>query len=210
VNSCIGSAVPDSHLIAPAARGRCFSRLTRDPLSFVLPKESRQRKGAPAAAPVLRTGSLRYSPPAGAAELAPTGLRQSSPFSRRRLRCSAPQRAQKASRCDRSFNPIAPQVAVGFDLSPLPSRRAAQGRRGDVGEDCLSPAGASSAAAPAFRAAQGTDSAALSPNRRDGGVAFSFPTFFWRDKRKRVARQARNLASTATPSAAGNKQKVQP
>jgi len=67
-------------------------------LSFASPKESSQRKGDPRVG-ARYAGSLRYSKPAGAAELGPAGLRQSSPFIRRFLRCSAPlMGTQKASR----------------------------------------------------------------------------------------------------------------
>jgi hypothetical protein len=48
-------------------------------------------------------GPLRYSKPAGAAELGPAGLKQSSPFIRRFLRCSAPlMGTPEASRNDGS------------------------------------------------------------------------------------------------------------
>ena len=65
-----------------------FSRLRRALLSFASPKESKQRKGDPGRRPATR-GSLRYSVWAGAAELAATRLKQSSPFFRPNLRCSA-------------------------------------------------------------------------------------------------------------------------
>jgi hypothetical protein len=50
----------------------------------VAKEEGDPRVGVPCGDP------LRYSKPAGAAELGPAGLRQSSPFIRRFLRCSAP------------------------------------------------------------------------------------------------------------------------
>ena len=80
-----------------------FSRLRRALLSFASPKESKQRKGDPGRRPATR-GPLRYSVWAGspqeyyfpmlriaqgAAELAATRLKQSSPFFRPNLRCSA-------------------------------------------------------------------------------------------------------------------------
>ena len=82
---------------------RGVSRLRRALLSFASPKESKQRKGDPGRRPATR-GSLRYSVGAGApreyffpmlriaqgaAELAATRLKQSSPFIRPNLRCSA-------------------------------------------------------------------------------------------------------------------------
>ncbi len=68
--------------------GRGVSRLRRALLSFASPKESKQRKGDPGRRPATR-GPLRYSVWAGAAELAATRLKQSSPFFRPNLRCSA-------------------------------------------------------------------------------------------------------------------------
>ena len=67
---------------------RGVSRLRRALLSFASPKESKQRKGDPGRRPATR-GSLRYSVWAGAAELGASPLRQSSPFFRPNLRCSA-------------------------------------------------------------------------------------------------------------------------
>ncbi len=82
---------------------RWVSRLRRALLSFASPKESKQRKGDPGRRPATR-GPLRYSVWAGspqeyffpmlriaqgAAELAATRLKQSSPFIRPNLRCSA-------------------------------------------------------------------------------------------------------------------------
>ena len=78
--------------------GRGVSRLRRALLSFASPKESKQRKGDPGRRPATR-GSLRYSVWAGAAELAATRLKQSSPFIRPNLRCSASHKGPgKASR----------------------------------------------------------------------------------------------------------------
>ena len=67
---------------------RWVSRLRRALLSFASPKESKQRKGDPGRRPATR-GPLRYSVWAGSAELAATRLKQSSPFFRPNLRCSA-------------------------------------------------------------------------------------------------------------------------
>src|SRR5574343_946677 len=60
-------------------------------LTFFLRRqeESKQRRRRPWVGAGC-AGSLRYSPLAGAAELGPLGLRQSSPFIRQRLRYLAP------------------------------------------------------------------------------------------------------------------------
>ena len=63
-------------------------RLAGVSLSFASPKESKQRKGDPWVG-VPFGDSLRYSGLAGAAELGPAGLKQSSPFFRQQLRCLA-------------------------------------------------------------------------------------------------------------------------
>jgi hypothetical protein len=65
------------------------SALRAGVLSFASPKESSQRKGDPWVGAGY-AGPLRYSALAGAAELGAAPLRQSSPFFRQRLRCSAP------------------------------------------------------------------------------------------------------------------------
>ena len=78
------------------------SALRAGVLSFASPKESSQRKGDPRVGAGF-AGSLRYSNPAGAAELGATPLRQSSPSFRRFLRCSAPlMGTPKTSRNDGS------------------------------------------------------------------------------------------------------------
>ena len=60
-------------------------------------KKVSKEKATPGSAPLR--GSLRYSALAGAAELGATPLKQSSPFFRQRLRCSAPLKgARKAAR----------------------------------------------------------------------------------------------------------------
>ena len=69
---------------------RWFSRLRRDLLSScVAKKKVSKEEGDPVRRRAL-PGSLRYSVEAGAAELAATRLKQSSPFFRLNLRCSAP------------------------------------------------------------------------------------------------------------------------
>ena len=60
-------------------------------------KKVAKEKATPGSAPLR--GSFRYSALAGAAELGAAPLKQSSPFSRQRLRCSAPLKgARKTSR----------------------------------------------------------------------------------------------------------------
>ena len=76
---------------------RGVSRLRRALLSFASPKESKQRKGDPGRRPAAR-GSLRYSVWAGSAELAATRLKQSSPFIRPNLRCSASHKGPERRR----------------------------------------------------------------------------------------------------------------
>jgi len=84
---------------------RGVSRLRRALLSFASPKESKQRKGDPGRRPATR-GSLRYSVGAGSAELGPAGLRQSSPFIRPHLRCSASHKGPEKRRVTASNTPF--------------------------------------------------------------------------------------------------------
>jgi hypothetical protein len=73
-------------------------RLEGVSLFLASPRKSKQKEGDPRVGAGC-AGPLRYSPLAGAAELGPTGLRQSSPSLRQQLRCSAPLRGtRKASR----------------------------------------------------------------------------------------------------------------
>ena len=125
-------------------------------------------------------GSLRYSVLAGAAELGPAGLRQSSPFFRQRLRCSAPPKGPgKPSVAGEGFfdfgHFFGPTVAFLFSdriLSPdafrvplrgAEQRRLAGGFRRGLSEG-RSPEFRSR---PACRVAQGTGVAGADP-----GVAF--------------------------------------
>jgi hypothetical protein len=189
----------DKPVSAPDARAFfLLSRQEKEAKEKASPARRRIDEGDPVPCATRRRRGLRNS-----------ALRASDsprPFSAGA--CVARRRAGHGAVCDGPKTPTPFQNPIGLDLPPLPSRRAAQGRRGDVGEDCLSPraARASSAAAPAFRAAQGTDSAASSPNRRDGGVAFFLGSFSWRNKKKNLARQARNLTSNEPSRAAGIEQ----
>ena len=76
-----------------------FSRLRRALLSSCFAKKKvSKEEGDPGRRPATR-GPLRYSVWAGSAELGPAGLRQSSPFIRPTLRCSASHKGPgKASR----------------------------------------------------------------------------------------------------------------
>jgi len=83
----------------------------------VAKEEGDPRVGVPCGDP------LRYSKPAGAAELGPAGLRQSSPFIRRFLRCSAPlMGTQKASRNDGSAQEELRSVFCGQQLEKAKNR----------------------------------------------------------------------------------------
>jgi hypothetical protein len=77
----------------------CFSRLRRELLSSCFAKKKvTKEEGDPGRRPAAR-GTLRYSVWAGAAELGPAGLKQSSPLFRPNLRCSASHKGPgKASR----------------------------------------------------------------------------------------------------------------
>jgi hypothetical protein len=104
--------------------GGGVSRLRRALLSFASPKESKQRKGDPGRRPATR-GSLRYSVGAGAAELGPAGLRQSSPFFRPNLRCSAPHKGPgilRGTTCSTRFLTLYKDPGLGAGWF-APSRR---------------------------------------------------------------------------------------
>ena len=154
-------------------------------------KKVAKEKATPGSAPLR--GSLRYSALAGAAELGAAPLKQSSPFFRQRLRCSAPL---KGARTTSRHNRLAAVVAycgrppkkgknqIHDTLStpdglPGPLRGAEQRRNAGGSRLALSEPQASLASRPAFRVAQGTGAAGTDP-----GVAFSLATFFWPHKRK--------------------------
>ena len=187
------------------------SRRTRDVTFFLLrQEESKQRRRRPRVGAGLAPGSLRYSVLAGAAELGPAGLRQSSPFFRQALRCSAPPRGDW--RTDRSF---AVDVGIGrkmrctahwlFVAVAYQVRRcwapweapSNAGGTGAFGSHCLSRRRVH-ASRPSCRVAQGTRAAGADP-----GVAFSLATFFWRSKRKCARGHTRNTAPQKTHSPGG-------
>jgi len=166
------------------------SALLAGVLSFASPKESSQRKGDPRVGAGY-AGPLRYSPLAGAAELGATPLKQSSPFFRQQLRCSAPLRGtRKASgrkglsdwnatvgpkKCPKLKNPCSATDGLPGPLGGAEQRRKAGGLRRGLFEG-RSPEFRSR---PAFRVAQGTGVAGADP-----GSPFLCLPFFWRSKRK--------------------------
>ena len=151
-----------------------LSALRAGVLSFASPKESSQRKGDPRVG-ARSAGSLRYSKSAGAAELGATPLRQSSPFIRRFLRCSAPlMGTRKASRlnvhgqellCCGRPRKNAKNLPHRFsvDAFPGPLEGAEQRRSAGGSRLALSEPQASLASRPAFRVAQGTGAAGTGP-----------------------------------------------
>jgi len=171
-------------------------------------KKVAKEKATPGSAPLR--GSLRYSALAGAAELGATPLRQSSPFFRQRLRCSAPL---KGARTTSRHNRLAAVVAycgrppkkgknqIHDTLStpdglPGPLRGAEQRRNAGSSRRGLSEGRSPEfRSRPAFRVAQGTGAAGT-----DLGVAFSLATFFWPHKRK-YARQQGGNPSPSKPQA---------
>jgi len=158
-------------------------------------EESKQRRRRPRVG-ARCAGSLRYSVLAGAAELGPAGLRQSSPFFRQALRCSAPPRG--GWQTDRSFTVNAengrkmPCTAKSlFLLLASQLRRlwapweapSNAGGAGEVGSHCLSRRRVH-ASRPACRVAQGTRAAGADP-----GVAFFFGYFLFGEPKRKYARR---------------------
>jgi hypothetical protein len=93
---------------------RCwFPRLTRGRTFFLRrQEESSQRRRRPWVGAGC-AGSLRYSVPAGAAELGAAPLRQSSPFSRHPLRCSAPPKGPERRRGSAAMPEFLPVAVDG-------------------------------------------------------------------------------------------------
>jgi hypothetical protein len=152
-----------------------LSALRAGVLSFASPKESSQRKGDPQVGAGY-AGPLRYSPLAGAAELGAAPLRQSSPFFRQQLRCSAPLRGTRKTsglgqqqenwnttvnpeKCSKSKNPSSATDGLPGPLEGAEQRRKAGGLRRALFEG-RSPELRSR---PAFRVAQGTGVAGADP-----------------------------------------------
>ena len=166
---------------------RRVSRLRRALLSFASPKESKQRKGDPGRRPATR-GSLRYSVEAGSAELGATPLRQSSPFIRPNLRCSASHKGPEKRHGTTSSLLFQTLCGVGWlgarGFSPSRRQRRATEALAEKGR------GLSEGRSPEFRSprqrrvAQGTGAAGTDPR-----VAFFLATFSWPSKKKYARRQ---------------------
>jgi len=189
-----------------------FSALRGVSLSFASPKESKQRKGDPRVG-ARYAGPLRYSKPAGAAELGPAGLKQSSPSFRRFLRCSAPlMGTPKTSRNDGSAQEEKRKCLVfngrplkttqnhlqrfGGDAFRVPLGGAEQRRLAGGFGLRLSEPQASLASRPASRVAQGTGQRPA-PTR---GSPFLWLLSFGEAKESTPARKAESSRQTRTTS----------
>ncbi len=189
---------------------RRVSRLTRDITFFLLrQEESKQRRRRPRVGAGLAPGSLRYSVLAGAAELGPAGLGQSSPFSRQALRCSAPPRGQVDT--DRSFAVDAENgrkmrctahwlfVAVAYQVrrcwAPWEAPSNAGGT-GAFGSHCLSRRRVH-ASRPSCRVAQGTPRSGA-PTQ---GSPFSLVTFFLAKQKESTPAVTRGIQRIRKPTA---------
>ena len=165
-------------------------------------KKGAKEKATPGSAPLR--GSLRYSVLAGAAELGATPLKQSSPFFRQPLRCSAPLKgARKTSRhhrlaaieacCGRRPKKGKNQISCSLSAPgglPGPLRGAEQRRVVGGLRLALSEPKASLASRPTARVAQGTRVAGTDP-----GSPSSLATFFLATQEESMpARQARKTA----------------
>ena len=131
-------------------------------LSFASPKESSQRKGDPGLCARLRRVPCATRHWRVAAELGPTGLRQSSPFFRQRLRCSARHTGQLTATPSQissgalKKNSFSRNSASTRMVLPAPLRGAEQRRKAGGLWLALFEPQASLASRPALRVAQGT------------------------------------------------------
>ena len=161
--------------------GDCFSQAwgsAPDARAYFLllrQKKVAKKKATPGSAPLR--GSLRYSALAGAAELGATPLKQSSPFFRQRLRCSAPLKgARTTSRLNRLAAVMAccgrqPKKGKNQNRTlstpdglPGPLRGAEQRRLGrKKGEHCLRGFSPELRSPRPNRVAQGTGAAGTDP-----------------------------------------------
>ena len=186
---------------------RCFPRLTRGRTFFLCrQEESSQRRRRPRVGAGC-AGSLRYSVLAGAAELGAAPLRQSSPFARQPLRCSAPLKgARKESRLNQSWKnwPVAVDCKKGTKIKfapvpimaapipapdglPGPLEGAEQRRLGRKnGEHCLRGFSPELRSPRPSRVAQGTGAAGTDP-----GSPSSLLTFFLAKQEESKARRKR-------------------
>ena len=146
----------------PGSRGllNCFVSPCWAPSFLLLRQKKGSKEKATPGSEALRA-TLRYSGLAGAAELAPAGLRQSSPYIRQPLRCSAPPMGtwktdRKPQRLD-SPSPACGRRARGSaGEGNIPCEALSNAVwRGVVGEDCLRPQ-AEFRSPRAGRVAQGT------------------------------------------------------
>gem|GEM_PF-2377009 len=193
---------------APEAEWRpqaVLSALRAGVLSFASPKESSQRKGDPRVGAGY-AGPLRYSPLAGAAELGAAPLRQSSPFFRQRLRCSAPLRGtRKASgrkglsewnatvgpkKCPNLKFPSLASDGLPGPLGGAEQRRKAGGSRRGLSEGRRP----EFRSRPACRVAQGTRAAGADP-----GSPFLWLLSFGEAKESTPAPQARKTQFQKSP-----------
>ena len=170
-------------------------------------KKVAKEKGTPGSAPLR--GSLRYSALAGAAELGAAPLKQSSPFFRQPLRCSAPLKgARKTSRhhrlaaieacCGRRLKKGKNQISCSLSAPeglPGPLRGAEQ-RRGVGGlRLALSEPKASLTSRPTSRVAQGTGAAGTDP-----GSPFLCLLSFGEAKESETPRKGGNPCQKMPPS----------
>ena len=151
-------------------------------------KKVAKEKATPGSAPLR--GSLRYSPLAGAAELGAAPLKQSSPFFRQRLRCSAPLKgARTTSRLNRLAAVMAccgrqPKKGKNQNRTlstpdglPGPLRGAEQRRNAGCFRRGLSEGRSPEfRSRPAFRVAQGTGAAGTDPGSPSSLLTFFLPT----------------------------------
>ena len=156
--------------------------LPGESLFFASPKKSNPKKGEPTAGPLR--GALRCSRPGGSSQTCPLrGLRTCELLIPVSLRCSARPTAATAFHAN-ATGTDEPSSANEGELGLCAVGRAEQRRGlGDKRRSCPRAEGPSSAPPPRRRAAQGTPQG---PGRR---LAFSLPSFFWRSKRKKVARE---------------------
>ena len=165
-------------------------------------EEVPKKKSRPLRRPAT-PGALRCSVTTGAAQLAPAGLRQCSPFFRcalsvaKKYSWGAPCAARRRRGQDQHRPQFFAQEVELKRHSPCGAPSNA-GKPGEVGEHCLRGAAPSCAAARLDESRREVGAA-----DRGAGVAFSFATFFWRSKRK-YARASGAEHSVSEQENAGN------
>ena len=161
---------------------RCFPRLRRVLLSLALPRESKQREGAPTVLPRLRRGALRCSTSRGGC-----GTRACGPqtvladFPPARLRCSARQRARGKAP---ELYPHNVSAQVVF-TSPLVERRATE-RLAEKGRGLSEPPSGEFRSPRQLRVAQGSRRS----RPRNQGSPFLWLLSFGEAKESMPARKA--------------------